>query len=440
MRTVPKSPELDWSQVAQIGPKLTCPDVQDYVTDANKKYYHWEEIRYRKPPVGLSVLEAWQAIAASRFRRMRLPLTTAEGVPYGFWLPDQALQWIHQIDRKAGIAQSEPSFDSDQIRTQMVIDSLMEEAIATSQIEGAATTRKVAKEMLRTRAAPRNEGEHMIANGYQTISMIRDRLDEPLSLDLLHDIQESMTRNTLDDPHDARRIRTQNDNVRVIDIRDQEDVYVPPPAIDLPARLKRLVDFANADSDASPFVHPVVRAAILHFWLAYEHPYVDGNGRTARALFYWYMLKQKYWAFEYLSISRIIHASPRPYYRAFVHAERDSNDLTYFVMYQLRVTHQAIEKMRDHVQKHRQESQKITALRTLADLNDRQNSLLLNAVKNPDKLYTIDAHKRSQGVSTETARSDLLILTAKGLLTEVGGRRPRIFMAAKNLARKLKLK
>lgn len=46
------------------------------------------------------------------------------------------------------------------------------------------------------------------------------------------------------------------------------------------------------------FIHPAIRAIILHFWLGYDHPFVDGNGRTARALFYWAMLRQNYSLFE----------------------------------------------------------------------------------------------------------------------------------------------
>jgi Fic family protein len=75
---------------------------------------------------------------------------------------------------------------------------------------------------------------------------------------------------------------------------------------DLPERMRALCAFANMRTGVDGFVHPIVRAIILHFMLAYDHPYVDGNGRTARALFYWSALKDGYWLIEYVSISRII--------------------------------------------------------------------------------------------------------------------------------------
>src|SRR4030066_321712 len=103
----------------------------------------------------------------------------------------------------------------------------------------------------------------------------------------------------------AGRFRTEKDSIVVVDESDGQTLHVPPPARELPERMEKFLAFAN-DKGSEPFVHPVVRAVLLHFWLAYEHPYVDGNGRTARAVFYWYMLTQNYWLFEYLSISRIL--------------------------------------------------------------------------------------------------------------------------------------
>ena len=44
-------------------------------------------------------------------------------------------------------------------------------------------------------------------------------------------------------------------------------------------------NFAFANAQSSPFVHPVVKAMALHFAIGFIHPFVDGNGRTARALF-----------------------------------------------------------------------------------------------------------------------------------------------------------
>lgn len=74
-------------------------------------------------------------------------------------------------------------------------------------------------------------------------------------------------------------------------------------------------------------------------------PFVDGNGRTARALFYWYMLKEKYWMTEYFSISRIIGKTKKSYEKTFRYAELDGNDIGYFVAYNLDVLQKAFQQL-----------------------------------------------------------------------------------------------
>ena len=92
-------------------------------------------------------------------------------------------------------------------------------------------------------------------------------------------------------------------------------------------------------------MHPAIRAIILHFWLAYDHPFIDGNGRTARALFYWLMLRHGYWLFEFISISEIILKAPVQYGEAFLYTETDQNDLTYFIIHQTEVIRKSMQSL-----------------------------------------------------------------------------------------------
>lgn len=62
----------------------------------------------------------------------------------------------------------------------------------------------------------------------------------------------------------------------------------------------------------------------MHFMLSYDHPFVDGNGRTARILFYWSMLSQDYWLAEFLPISRLLKMAPSQYARSFIYTEHGS--------------------------------------------------------------------------------------------------------------------
>lgn len=110
-------------------------------------------------------------------------------------------------------------------------------------------------------------------------------------------------------------------------------VHIPPVYADIPGFILQLCSFFNGNEDGKFFIHPIMRGIIIHFMLAYMHPFADGNGRTAREVFYWYMLKQGYWLTEYLSISRIISRSKKSYEKAFLYSEADGNDIGYFVSY-----------------------------------------------------------------------------------------------------------
>ena len=294
--------------------------------------------------------------------------------------------------------------------------------------------------MLRSGRRPRDRSEQMIVNGYRTISLLRERAKQPLTVQALHDVQQSMTEGTLEEPDHAGRFRSNDDPpIYIVDSRDDEVLFTPPPPDQIASRINRLIAFANETPEAGPFMHPLVRAVLLHFWFAYEHPYCDGNGRTARALFYWYMLKSGYWSFEFLTISRIFNASRMSYYRAFLHAETDENDLTYFIVHQVDVTQRALKALHERLQEMTAQQQRASAMRPLSGLNVRQRALLDHALRHPSQLYTFESHQRSHGVTYQTARTDLLSLSHRGLLEQLPSKKPMKFVPAEKLHRKLGL-
>ena len=172
-----------------------------------------------------------------------------------------------------------------------LVNSLMEEAIRSSQLEGATTSRRVAKEMLRSGREPQGPQR---ADDRQQLpgAPVHARGDgrdarAPTSVLELHRI---VTEGTLDDPDAAGRLqRPGEERVAVFDRDDgrSRSTCRPPPEQLPRAACELLCDFANEGDDGERFVHPVVRAILLHFWLAYDHPFEDGNGRTARILFFW---------------------------------------------------------------------------------------------------------------------------------------------------------
>jgi Fic family protein len=382
-------------------------------------YLHWDDVFHRAAPEGLTTNEWWLALKFQRrSSRRRLALRPVTGPPFTFTLPDRALEMMHKVDQQAaGRIAASDTVMNPAMRDKYVLSSLAEEAITSSQLEGASTSRRVAKEMLRTGRPPRDKGEQMIANNFLAMQFVRDHIAEPLTPDLVLEIQRIVTEGTLDDSADAGRLQ-QPDDVRVRVWGDNDQVlHTPPPAEELPERLDAMCEFANGGGEG--FVHPVARAILLHFWLGYDHPFADGNGRTARILFYWSMLRQGYWLTEFISISRILRGAPSKYARSFLLVETDDNDLTYFLLYHLEVVLRAIRDLMAYVERKSSEVRSAERLvKSAGRLNHRQLDLVSHALRNPDATYTVESHRRSHGVAYETARSDLLDLAGLGLLTQ----------------------
>jgi Fic family protein len=381
------------------------------------RYLHWDQLRFRQPPEGLDHETWWLGLKLARSQMFRkVTLKDSHGYPFQFAMPDPVLQLVHEIDRDAsGRIQMPEQVTNPVERDRYLVSSLIEEAITSSQLEGAATTTPVAKEMLRSGRPARDRGEQMILNNYRAMHFIRRFVGKPLTPRLLMEVHRIATEGTLDDPSAAGRLRRDDEPVVVVDRKDNV-IHHPPPAAQLPKRIEAMCAFANGDGQKD-FLHPVLKAVILHFWLGYDHPFIDGNGRTARALFYWSMLSSGYWLTEFISISRILRKAPAKYPKSFVYSETDENDLTYFIVYQLTVIKRAIEDLHAYLERKASEIRATERLlRASRDLNHRQIALISHALKHLDFRYTIRSHQRSHGVVYQTARADLMDLAKQGFL------------------------
>ncbi len=437
---MPLSPPPLAELLAQIGPK-ELPQVlsRGLGPIVGGRYFHWDELRHRTPPEGLSHEAWWAATKIARHGLLRaLPFQDKHKRKVLFGMPDPVLCTLHEIDRCVGGAVTmDKPIVSGEDRDRYLVSSLIEEAITSSQLEGATTTREEAKAMLRSGRKPRDRSERMIVNNFRVMEHIRELRDEPLTPKAVLTMHRIVSEGTLDDPGAAGRLRRAAEKISVMDAQPSVVLHEPPPAAGLPQRLERLCAFAN-ETDGEPFVHPVIRAILLHYMLGYDHPFVDGNGRTARVLFYWSLARSGYWLMEYVSISRILRQAPAQYVRAYLHSETDDNDTTYFILHQLSVIEHAIEALYEYLARKTTEQRSAERLLRhapgLADqINHRQMSLLTHALKHSGHGYTVESHRRSHRVTLQTARTDLLAL-AKLRLLEAGKRgRALVFYAPGDL-------
>lgn len=405
------------------------------------RYLHWEDLRHRKPPEGLTHEDWWLGLKMRRQTGYRaIPLKDTAGESFHFTVPDLVTDLLHQIDRGGGTFVEIPEqVTNAEQRDRYVVRSLMEEAITSSQLEGAATTREVAKKMLAEGRKPRDRSERMIVNNYVTMRRILELKDKPLTPEMVFQVHREISEDALDIPDGAGRFRRAAEEINVSDIEGTV-FHTPPPAAELPARLEAMCDFANGKSPDF-FVHPVIRGIILHFWLAYDHPFVDGNGRTARALFYWQILHSRYWLFEFISISQFLRKAPVQYGTAFLHTETDENDLTYFLIHQAEIIRRALKELHDYVARKSSETRAcLDALQKHPELNHRQQSLISHALRHPGFVYNIAGHGARHSVVYQTARTDLLSLGKLGLLGQRKGGRALVFIAPKELDTRLRSK
>ncbi|HEY7950780.1 MAG TPA: Fic family protein [Solirubrobacterales bacterium] len=430
--------------IQKLGPEVMGRVVASQIKSPDDHYLHWDKLRHIDPPEGMSTDEWWLGIKARRSAETRfLPLADPSGHPFTYGLPNMVLKRLHLIDQRCSgeIAMDEVVTSERQAGQRFLVNSLMEEAIRSSQLEGATTSRRVAKEMLRSGRDPTDRSERMIVNNYRALQFMREEMGDTLSPDSVLELHRIITEGTLDDPSAAGRVqRPDEERVAVYDRDDdREPIHRPPPAEQLPNRMHLLCDFANEGDDSGQFIHPVVRAILLHFWLAYDHPFEDGNGRTARILFFWSMRTRGYWLAEYLPISRFIRKAPAQYARAFMETETDGGDTTYFLIHQLDVIERAIDDLHAYLQRKIAEVRDVEKLlQGSAGFNHRQLAVLTDAVRHPDASYSFASHATSHRVTHETARSDLSGLAERGLLRQRRRGRRYLFEPASDLGERLR--
>ena len=414
-------------------------------------YLHWNKLKRLKPPDGLTSEEWWLKIKFERRSGLRsLPLLDTDegstvfsgGKPFVYGLPDSVLRSLHRVDQRCAgeVAMDEIVTSDAQARERYLVNSLTEEAIRSSQLEGATTSRQTAKELLRSGREPTDRSERMIVNNYRALQYMRSEMGDTLTPAGILELHRILTEGTLDDPDAAGRLQTiYEDRVAVFDRDGGRIVHRPPHPDSLSERMEALCDFANQAEDGEPFIHPVIRAILVHFWLAYDHPFVDGNGRTARILFFWQMRKRGYWLVEYLPISRILQQAPAQYGQAFLETETDEGDTTYFLIHQLGVIERAIEELHAYLARKAGEIREVEALiHGSGGFNHRQLATLSDALRHPESAYSFGAHAELNRVTHETARSDLSGLADQGLLKRRQVGRTYRFEPAPDLAARLK--
>jgi hypothetical protein len=183
---------------------------KEYVQKCNLQDYHyWDKVKYIKPlPPKFTPELGWVYLKFRRLGQMIwIPLKDQQNHPFGFIVSPFIQKSLHEIDRDTPRRIETENPNIHQSGDKYILSSIMEEAIASSQIEGAVTTREVAKEMLRSGRKPQNKSEQMILNNYMAMQEIRKMQDQPLTLEMILQLHEILGRDALDKPEALGRWR-----------------------------------------------------------------------------------------------------------------------------------------------------------------------------------------------------------------------------------------
>ncbi|MBN2733256.1 MAG: Fic family protein [Methanomicrobiaceae archaeon] len=388
-------------------------EIQDIIKKYNdSEYIHWDDFK-RKKNIPYDLKALWYVLKTYRSTANEIPLKIGDEY-FRYTLLKKFQQGLHYLDiNSPGDLDFINEMPDERAKTQYLRESLEQEAIYSSQLEGAATTRAVATKLLRENKKPKNRSEQMIVNNYHTIKDLKDIKNEPLTPGLILRIHRDITTNTLDSKEDEENFRN-SDEIEVRDKRDHNITYHKPPGYGkVPEMIEDLCKFANDEE----FVHPIVKAIIIHFLIGYIHPFNDGNGRTARALFYWYALKKGYELFEYLSISKIFLDSPARYTRAFLLTETDENDMTYFIDFNLKIITKSMDNLTDYIaEKQKEQKDALLMAEKNPVLSFREAQILKDMISKPDKYFSVSEVAGKYKTALQTARKDLQKLESLGYI------------------------
>ena len=409
-------------------------------TDKKGRYLYWDEFRWRVDKDDNPQMAWWSTKMMRLFKLKDIELYDKNQNSFSFCIPDSLQAKLYKIYNfsRQGIV------PHNSLKQNFLISSLiMEEAISSSQLEGAIVTRRIAKDMLTQERPPKSEDEQMILNNYMLMKELKRVKNEDLSIDMILSFHKIATTNCSENGVIAGKFRDTND-IFITNGMDGEVVHTPPCYTQIPKRLAQICIFANDNHNGDGgtiFIDPVVKAIILHFMIGYEHPFNDGNGRTARAIFYWYMLKNGFDYFEYISISKFLKDAPKKYGMSYLYSEIDDNDLTYFIYYQVEIIIRAIDELLSYLQAKSREFEEIATLlansKIGSKLNFVQKDIVKKSLKTPGRVFTAKEISNDYDIAQNSARKYLNELVKyKILATFKDGRRAN-YIALANIRESL---
>ena len=210
------------------------------------------------------------------------------------------------------------------------LNAMEDEIVSTLAIEQIDTSRNSVRKIL-SGYAPADEGENRIFGMKKGLEFIAEPTNQ-ITEENIHRLYQMTVGNVL--PEEDRLLpgrRYRHDSVFVVGGKVE---HTGLPWQKLPAYMEALVAFSSEEDG----INDLLKAALIHFYVAYLHPYFDGNGRMARLMHLWYLVQRGYPSALFVSLSGYVERSRTAYYDAYTLVENNAEisgvlDVTPFLVY-----------------------------------------------------------------------------------------------------------
>ncbi|HYD34916.1 MAG TPA: Fic family protein [Vitreimonas sp.] len=195
-------------------------------------------------------------------------------------------------------------------------------------------------------------------------------------------------------------------------------VFRPPVSVEIPYLVEDFFTWLN-DGD-SQLIHAIFKAAITHYQLVYIHPFIEGNGRTARAMASLVLYASQYDFKRFFSLEQYFDADVDQYYQALLSVQQSqNNDMTYWLEYFCYGLAIEIDKVKQQVLKLSKDLKLKQQLGEQVALSERQ-IILLEMLQNQGEITSQDAQTALPNVSVDTILRDLKDLITKRVIEKSG--------------------
>lgn len=411
----------DYETVLQF---LDRPDIQALFERGAQRAITRETLTDIPLPAGLTLTQTETLLGAvNRLRAITIPLPDFDGQTYWYTMPHDIKSLLRVIDHHCTSGSELDREISNRRGRRFLVRALVEEAIATSRLDGVDIPYDEAHELLQMDRTPANDDERVVVNAHHLLSELPGLAESALTPELLLGLYERVTEGT------AR-----------LEFDGAELIGGPVAAMTRLEVLKQLCAIANYQQDVNA-EHPAITALVLLRDVPYWKPFPKYNGAIARILFRLHAVKHNYPVLGLLPISEIAARNPEkesvsasgPH---FTRLTRYSEiDMTGHVAAILEAVNVAIQRLRAQIE---QVQERDDALRELLQsdplLNGRQRSILGRALREPGTRFRIRYHQTTHNIAYSTARADLMELEEKGYLRQEQEGKAFVFVAAEGLA------